>query len=173
MALAAGLIAWIVIDRRDDSKTSTTSGPVPPTMTVPRTGPVIVSAAGLQTLARVVGDPIYWAGPRQKTFYELTRTTSANVYVRYLPPGVDAGAPKGNYLIVATYPFPGAFDALKKAAHGRERQVPGGAIALVDAGYPQSVHLAWPDVDYQIEVYHPSPARALAVALSGGVKPVR
>jgi hypothetical protein len=35
---------------------------------------------------------------------------------------------------------------------GQEKTVPGGGTALVDAGYPQSVHLAFPGVDYQLEV---------------------
>jgi hypothetical protein len=46
--------------------------------------------------------------------YELTRNSTAKVYVRYLPFGVKAGAPKGDYLIVATYPFPGAYEALQR-----------------------------------------------------------
>jgi hypothetical protein len=32
--------------------------------------------------------------------------------------------------------------------------------------------MAFPGVDYQIEVYNPSPARSLSTALSGNVKPV-
>ena len=103
--------------------------------------------------------------------YELTRTTAAKVYVRYLPFGVKAGAPKADYLTVATYPFAAAYEALQKVADGQEKTVPGGGTALVDAGHPQSVHIAFPGVDYQVEVYHPSPQRTLTVALSGDVQP--
>jgi hypothetical protein len=103
--------------------------------------------------------------------YELTRTTAGKVYVRYLPFGVKAGAPKADYLTVATYPFAAAYEALQKVAGGQEKTVPGGGIALVDAGHPQSVHIAFPGVDYQLEVYHPSPQRALTDALSGDVQP--
>ena len=172
LAIAAGLIAWLVIGSRDSSSPDSSVPPPPPTTTVPQTGPVNLSAEGLKTLAGAVGQPIYWAGPTSNVMYELTRNSTAKVYVRYLPFGVKAGAPKGAYLIVATYPFPGAYEALQKVANGQEQTVPGGGIALVDAGYPKSVHIAFPGVDYQIEVYDPSPQRALEVAVSGDVQPV-
>jgi len=177
LVIAAGLIAWLVIGNSDSSSsatptTTTPAATTPPTTTVAQTGPVNLSAAGLKTLAGAVGQPIYWAGPTSNVMYELTRNSTAKVYVRYLPFGVEAGAPKGDYLIVATYPFPGAYEALQKVAGGQEQTVPGGGIALVDAGYPQSVHIAFPGVDYQLEVYDPSPQRALEVAVSGDVQPV-
>jgi hypothetical protein len=175
LAIAACLIAWLVIDSRGGSSSATPAGPAPTSpqaTTVAGTGPVNLSADGLRTLTAAVGQPIYWAGPKPNTTYELTRTTTANVYIRYLPPGVEAGAPKADYLIIVTYPFPGAYESLRKVAGGRERDVPGGGIALVDAGYPSSVHMAFPGVDFQVEVYDPSPQRALAVALSGDVQPV-
>ena len=46
-------------------------------------------------------------------------------------------------------------------------------MALVDESYPNSVHVAYPGVDYQVEVYDPSPARAREVATSGLVQRVR
>jgi hypothetical protein len=58
-------------------------------------------------------------------------------------------------------------------ANGKAIELPGGGIALVDEGYRQSVHVAFPGVDYQVEVYDPSPRRSLAVTTSGDVGPVR
>jgi hypothetical protein len=173
LTAAAGIVAWLVIDSPD--VTSSTPPPPPPTPPKPPIAavrPVVLSATGLKTRAAVIGEPIYWAGPHPNTFYELTRTGDERVYVRYLPPGKKAGAPKGNYLIVATYPRPGAFAALQKSAHGREHEVPGGGIAVLGNAQPQSVHLAFPGVAYRLEIYHPSVKRALAVALSGDVRPV-
>jgi hypothetical protein len=60
---------------------------------------------------------------------------------------------------------------LEKVEGGRGIQVPGGGLALVDEKYPKSVHLAFPNVNYQVEVFDPSPKRALAVATSGQVRP--
>ena len=58
---------------------------------------------------------------------------------------------------------------LRPAAPAQPAEI---GIALADAGYPQSVHLAFPGVDYQIKVYDTSPQRALEVAVSGDVQPV-
>ena len=171
LALAAGLIAWAVIGRSDDDNTASTT-PTNTTPTVAGTGPVGLSARGLRTLARNVKEPIYWAGPMPGITYELTRTRNGSVYIRYLPRGVEPGE-KADLLIVATYPFSKAFNGLKQVAKGQEIKLPGGGIAVVDQNYPKSVHLAYPGVNWQVEVYDPSPERALEVASSGDVAPVR
>jgi hypothetical protein len=163
VVLAAGVIAWVVIGSLSSNSTRTPNSPV---------APVGLSASGLLTLARATaGQPIYWAGTRQGYLYELSRTSSG-VFVRYLPPGVEVGAKGAKFLVIATYPFANAFETLQKVANGQEISLPGGGIAVVDKPYPKSVHLAYPGVDYQVEVYDPSPARSLQVARSGDVRPV-
>jgi hypothetical protein len=163
LAVATGVLGlWIVFSH--DSST--------PSSSAPSVKPVALSASGLRTLARFVPEPIYWAGPKKGYFYELRRTKKDDIYIRYLPPGVNAGAKGAKYLVVASYPFPGALDALEKVAHGKGIRLRGGGLALVDQSYPKSVHLAFPNVDYQVEVYDPSPARALAVASPGEVRRV-
>jgi hypothetical protein len=154
------VVAWLVF--RDDGSST-------PQPSAADNAPVLVTAATLRTIARVVPQPIYWAGPEAGTKYELTRAANGDVYVRYLPEGVKAGGEEGKHLIVATYPFEGAYAALQKVGGGQERQVPGGGIA-VPAQDPKSVHVAFPGVDYQVEVYDPSPEKALEVATSGRVK---
>lgn len=166
LAVVAGGVAWALVGKGGSSPT--TAGPV-----VQPIAPVALSASGLRTLARAVPQPIYWAGPKHGYLYELTRTTSGRIYVRYLPTGVKAGAPGASYLIVATYPYAGALNALKAVAHGAQVTIPGGGVALVDTKDPKSVHLAYPGVAYQVEVYDPSPAASRAVAVSGKVLPVR
>jgi len=163
LALAGGVIAWLVT-RTQSSPNGSVAAPVKP---------VALSASGLAKLGRLVGQPIYWAGPQKDYLYELKRTGDGSVYVRYLPPGVNAGAKGHEYMIIATYPFPHALAALAKVADGRRIKLPGGGLALVDEKHSTSVHLAFPGIDYQVEVYDPSPARALAVASSGRVRPAR
>jgi hypothetical protein len=163
VAVVGGVVGWLVA-RDNSSSTGSTAVPVKP---------VALSASGLRTLARAVGQPIYWAGPREGYLYELTRTEKNAVYVRYLPPGVNAGAKGAKYFIVATYPFDDALHSLEKVANGKGIQLPGGGLAAVDESYPKSVHLAFPNVDYQVEVFDPSPARALEVATSGNDQQVR
>ena len=89
--------------------------------------------------------------------------------MRYLPHGVDVGFDKP-YLTVATYPFPGAYAAVKKQASAKgavTARLADGGLALLDNGYPESVHIAYPGVDYQVEVYAPTRARAMQLVSSG------
>ena len=117
-------------------------------------------ARAIATLAQSVGHAIYWLGPTRDTTYEVTRAANGKIYVRYLPSGVEVGSSKP-YLTVATYPFPGTYAAIRKKARAKgavTARLSGGGVAVLDAGYPQSVHIGYPHVDYQIEVYDPTPA---------------
>ena len=165
-ALAVGIIAWALVGRGGSDPSKPTSAP-----TASPIAPVALSANGLLTLAASVKQPIYWAGPKKGYFYELTRTATGNVFIRYLPPGVKAGAPGSTYLTIATYPFPNALQAVKNVAKGTDLALPGGGVAVVNQKDPKSVHLAYPGTAYEIEVYDPSPATSREVALSGDVRP--
>jgi hypothetical protein len=168
LAIGAGLAAWAVIGSRD-TESSPSPGPV---TTAKPLGPIALSASGLRTLTRTVDQPIYWAGPKAGFLYELTRTSAGKVYLRYLPPGVKVGSKQASYLIVATYPFHDPLQALENLTDGDLLDIPGGGGAMVDRTHPESVYLAYPDVDEQIEIFDPSPRRALEVAQSGDVRPV-
>lgn len=134
--------------------------------------PVLLSAAQLQAASRVLGQPIYWAGPRKGFSYEFTLTQNGYAFVRYLPHGVRPGDPTSKYQIVATYPLSGAYAALKHYAKGKESHGPGGSIYFVKPGHPTNVYVAFPRVDYEMEIYDPSPAAARALATSGRLAPV-
>jgi hypothetical protein len=166
---AAGFVAWAVVSSTGGSS------PTTPAITTAsgRIGPIKVSENGLAALSKALRQPIYWMGPKPGYTYELTRTGKRNVYVRYLPPGVKVGDPRASFTIIATYPFPNSYRALKRVAKGRELEILGGGIAVVHQGYPRSVHVAFPKVAYQVEVYDPSPARSLQIAVSGNIRPVR
>ncbi len=175
LAIVAGIVAWVIVDRNSNSNPSaaTTTGTQPVTGPVVKPiGPVALREAALRSEAVNIGQPIYWAGAQRGHTYEFTRTNSNKLYVRYLPSSVKAGAPGSKYLIVATYPDTNAYRGLLAVSNGQQVKVPGGGIALVDTGYPKSVHLAFPGVPYQVEVYDLSPATALRVATSGKVAPV-
>lgn len=136
------------------------------------TGPTAASQAELKAHATALGHAIYWAGPRSGDTYELTDTSNGRVFVRYLPPGVKPGA-RGSYVTVATYPFPGAFAALQRTATAATTiRLPQDGIAVVDATYPKSIHVAFPGSGYQIEVYDPSPSAGRRLVTSGAIAPV-
>ena len=137
-------------------------------------GPIVLNAAELKARVTALNQEAYWIGPVAGYSYELTRTATKAVYVRYVPAGVKAGANEGQYLVIATYPFAGALAAVKAVDNGHPLKVAGskGAIAAVESGKPTNVRVAFPNVDYQIEVYAPSPQGALAAATSAALKPV-
>jgi hypothetical protein len=131
------------------------------------------SVGDLRSLAGSLGHPIYWVGPKKGYTYELAQS-GGGVYLRYLPPGVQVGA-KGLYLTVATYPFPGAFGAIRALAKNkRERPVklPDGGLAVIDATHPRNIHLAYPGSTVQVELFDPSPARIRQIAGSGQVSAI-
>ena len=167
LALAAGFVAWLVLRDHSSSPKTAVQG------SVAGSGPVAMSRSGLKKLQAAVQHPIYWAGPKEGYRYEVTEKRDGTIYVRYLPAGVKVGDPRGAFLIVVTYPYANGLLALKRVADGKGIRVPDGGLALVHQGYPESVHLAYPRLDYQIEVYDPRPRVARQVATSGRVQPVR
>ena len=138
--------------------------------------PTTASVDELKSLARELGHPIYWAGERPGYTYELTRTTQGKVFIRYLPPGAKVGDPRAGFLTVATYPFPGAFAAVTRASRAAGGaatiRLADGGIGVVDGTYPKSIHLAYPGMSYQIEVYDPSPSAGRELVASGAIAPV-
>jgi hypothetical protein len=136
--------------------------------------PTAASVADLSSLAKDLGHPIYWAGPKRGYTYELLRTSGGQVHIRYLPPGVKVGSTQP-YLTIATYPFPDAFRVtrgLTKQKNTAEIKMPGGGVAVLTKSYPQSIHLAFPRSDFQIEVYDPSAPRARSLVTSGQVRAI-
>ena len=128
IAVAAGLVAWLVLRGNGSSSSkppqvgSSSSKPaqVGSSSSKPAqvAGATATTQAKLADLAAAAQHPIFWLGPKRGFTYELTQTGSGKIYVRYLPRGVDVGAAKP-YLTVATYPFPGAYPAIREAGCGR------------------------------------------------------
>ena len=134
----------------------------------------LVSVASLKALVRSVGHPVYWAGQKAGSVYELSQP-SGRVYVRYLPVGAKAGANVAA-LTVGTYPVSNAFAATQRIAGRSDSiQVPvtGGAIAFYAKGAPSSVYVAFPGSSVQIEVYDPVPAEARKLVSSGKIVALR
>jgi len=136
-------------------------------------GPIAASRATLVAFSEALKRPIYWAGPIAGDTYELTETSTGNIFVRYLPKGVRVGDSRASFLAIGTYPYAGALKALEAVAKGKGTALQGGGLAVTTAGHPENIHIAYPGLAYQIEVYDPVPARAHTLALSGRVKPVR
>jgi hypothetical protein len=163
LAVVIGIVLWLLLHGGGEAKRSH------------RAPATAASIQRLNAFASSVGHPIYWVGSQPRFTYELSRTKDGRVYIRYLPPGVKLGNPNPNYLTVGTYPQRHAFATLRAAARKQGVQtirLAGGGLAFQYKGRPTSVYLAYPGSDYQIEVFDPSPARALQLVASGQVKPV-
>jgi hypothetical protein len=139
-------------------------------------GAKTLSVEELQELAAERDQPMFWAGPQSGLKYEVTETSDGAVYVRYLPEDVEIGDPRPAYLTVATYPVEKGYENVVAASRrkGNETErLPDGGLAVISSARPSSVYLAHGRGNYQVEVYHPSPARARRLVVSGAVQPVR
>jgi hypothetical protein len=161
--LVIGLLAWLIFHDGGDSGTQPG-------------GPESATVESLRETASSSGMPIYWAGPQNGAELELTNAEGGKrVYVRYLTGGAQPGDPRPKFLTVGTYVFPDATRALKRQSRevgGELRPAPGGATVYVNPDRPQSVYLAYPGVEVEIEVYDPSPQRALNLVTAGQIVPV-
>ena len=138
-------------------------------------GPVVLSAAQLEHFAAGAGQPVYWAGPRSGYVYELTRTLSGRVFVRYLPQGYVAGDTRPEFMTVATYRTSAAYDDLRRATKtgGSATAVAGGGSAVTWHHSTTNVYLAYPHTNYQVEVFNPVPGHARKLLLNGAIVPIR
>jgi hypothetical protein len=172
-ALAAFAIAGVIAAVDGGGSGTSASTTAAPANASSQIAPVGVSAAGLKALVSgTLKQTVYWVGPKRGDVYELQRSANGSVYIRYLPPGVKAGDPRAAFLIVATYPFSNALQRLQGGANGAGTPLRGGGFALVDAAHPTSVHVAFPGINYEVEVYDPSPSVARRVAESAVLRPV-
>jgi hypothetical protein len=169
LAAAAGVGVWLLVrDSTPSASTATTT-----TSSVAPLGPIAATPATLATYAKALGRPIYWAGPVPGYTYEFTETSAGNVFVRYLPKGVRVGDKRDTFRVIGTYPYIGALKALQAVGKRTVEKLSGGGVLVKSAGHPKSVHIAYPGLDYEIEVYDPRPGRARILVLSGKITPVR
>ncbi|HYP55811.1 MAG TPA: hypothetical protein VEQ41_05865 [Solirubrobacterales bacterium] len=165
LALAAvvGVVALIVSGDDDDGS---------PAAVAPEVR--IVEAEELAGLAASLGHPVYWAGPQPGAELELTQNEDGSVQLRYVEAGAPLGEESPDVLTIGTYPLPDPRAALRTFA-----AEPGSVVRRSRKGLevfsnetsPSSVYFASPDDSVQVEVYDPSPERALGLALSGQVRP--
>lgn len=134
-----------------------------------------ISVEGIRELAESVEYPVYWAGQRPNQQYELTISDQGNIFIRYLDPETPIGSREVASLTVGTYPVDNAHAALQKAATrpGAETaETPDGGLVVTNSDSPQSVYIAYPGSDHQIEVYDPDPETAFSLASSGAIVPI-
>jgi hypothetical protein len=186
LAVLAGLVAFVAVAvavgllaaSDDDGATTATSGApagVDGGVASPAVPARIVTTAELEEIARESGGPVYWAGEQPGARIEYTRTADGSTYVRYLTGSAQAGSPSGDFVVVATYAQPNAYERVSGVArrtHLTIRTIPDGGIAVSRPGRPQNVYVAYPGQPYQVEVYSPSEATTNGLVLDGRVRPI-
>src|SRR5262249_8813421 len=102
IGITVGAATWVIVVGPSNHGNAPPRAAQP--ASVPRTQPPrIVSTAALRAFARSQQGPVYWAGLKSRTRFELTAGGNGRVYVRYLQPGVAAGSPRADFLTVGTY----------------------------------------------------------------------
>jgi hypothetical protein len=167
LAVLGAVLLISLIDNGDDSSSSES--------TATTNGAAVVSADELREKATEQEGPIYWAGEQEGSEIEYSEPEPGRTYVRYLTGGAEAGDPKSNFLTIGTYKFKDAAQALRQQAKqpsGILASAPGGGVVFFNTTHPQSVYLAYPGEEAQIEVYDPNPKRSLGLVSSGLIVPV-
>ncbi len=161
IALIAGLVVWLVVGKSNNSSKS-------------RNTTTVVSEQGLQKLVSATGEPVFWVGPEGATRYGVEQRANGQVYVRYLTDKMKPDTVAT--LTVGTYPMDNAYAKTlalgKKSGWTRLATGAGGVAAFTSSSLPRNVYLAQPGLDYQIEIYDPTPGRAAALVQAGRALPV-
>jgi hypothetical protein len=165
LLLAAVIVAVFLITNGDDDDSKPVS----------TGGAEATSVDSLRQLASSVDHPVYWVGERPNQKLELTITDNGNIFVRYLDQDTPIGSSDVASLTVGTYPVPNAYGALQEVSQkpgAKTGETPDGGFVVTNRDNPQSVYIAYPGADSQIEVFDPDPKTAFSLATSGAVIPI-
>jgi hypothetical protein len=136
--------------------------------------PTEATLAALTALPESVGHPVYWAGARRDSKYELTQT-SEGLYIRYLPKHVAVGDRSASFLTVASYPSGRTFaqeEARARRAGSVIRNLGGGRKSIEPVGQSTSAYLIVRGQDVLVEVYSPVPGQAARLSARGTIVPL-
>jgi hypothetical protein len=167
VALAIGIVVWLVAIRGGGSNSSKNNSAT--------IAPSAASADRLRELANDSGHPVYWIGPAANTTYELTKTASGRIFIRYLTNGAAIGT-QTSYTFIGTYPFPdpyGTLQQLAKQPTDVSFPAPADGLAVYAKDRPTNIYLAYPGSKVEIEVFDPSPSRARSLIREGRIAPVQ
>jgi hypothetical protein len=166
LLIAAVVVVLFLVLKNDDNGSSEPAS---------TNGPESVSAQKLADIAKSVDHPVYWAGERPGKRYELTISDQGNIFVRYLDPDTPVGSRSVASLTIGTYPVADAYTATKSVGDqpgSKTGKTPDGGFVVTNSNNPNSVYIAYPNSDHQIEVYDPDPKTAFSLAESGAVVPI-
>jgi hypothetical protein len=140
-------------------------------------GSRLLTAPELREAAGKLDHPLYWDGPAVGAEYELRELEDeGGAQVLYLPAGAGSEGAATRALTIGSYPLDdpkAAVEAFAEQPGAIVRHAKDGRVVVSRAKTPTSVYFAAPDNSVEVEVYAPSPKRAMQLALSGSVLPIR
>jgi hypothetical protein len=168
IAVVVALIAWLAT--RDGG-----SGSSEPEAAAGGEASRVVTVDDLRETAAALGQPIYWAGPpggKEMVLKELPE--GGGVQLFYAPEGTKPDEVSPKLLTIGSYPLSdpqGNLSGYAERQGAIVRQAPGGREVVTNEKTPTSVYFASPENSVQVEVYDPSPQKAMSLAVSGTVQP--
>lgn len=133
---------------------------------------IALSEAELKSAVSRLGSTVYWVGPLKDAKYALDVNEAGATFVRYLPNGEGIDDTAKKYLIIATYRVNAAYDAVRAAGNEQDGiglMTADGAAVYYNKNATTNVYMAFPGQDLQIEVFDPSPGRALQLVNTSGL----
>lgn len=158
------------LGRSDATKVSSNSvtSVVPPA----QSGQVALTEEQLRAEISKIGTEVFWVGPLKGAKYSLINQSGGRIFITYLPDGNLNQNGKSNNVVIATYAIKDAFAATKEVGSNSSKSLKftndDGAIVYYDTNRPTNVYLAYPNKDFQIEIYDPTKGAALNLATSKG-----
>ena len=162
------LLTFAVLSNSSKSESASGSTPV---FTEIIAGKVALTESELIEAVKKLGVDAYWAGPVAGAKYTLAVPADGQAYIRYLPNGQGLEDTNPNYVVIATYTTTDAFTATQAAGNSSSGVTfinADGAAVYYNKDTPTNVYVAYPNQNYQIEVFNPISATALEIASKQG-----
>jgi len=113
----------------------------------------------------------YWSGPETNALYSLIANANGQVFVRYLTNGQGLSDTSAKYRVIASYPQANAY-SVTQAAGNQANAISfinaDGAQVFYSKSYSTNVYLAFPESQYEIEIFDPGSGVALGLATNSG-----
>ena len=146
-------------DRKESPIAIAPNESAPASVTLIEQAATIVSKDELIAASQATGFVIYWNGEMPDTNLELTVLSEGQVFVRYLPKEVAAGAAEP-YFTVASYYDPSGLAKVQNvgaAAGAKLVNYAGGAIAASASESDSNIYFAFDGYPVLYNIYSPDP----------------
>lgn len=137
------------------------------TLAAQTSGGVCLSEKELRSVVTANKIVAYWTGPVKDATYSINTSTAGQVFVRYILKGMDCGDTEPKFRVIATYSASDAYNSTLQAGNqpeGVSLSNPDGSVVYFSKNAPNNVYVAYPNLDYQIEIYDPDAKTAVTLA---------